>query len=620
MPLFPVTRRLAALHAVVALAVGAGVAPRLAAQEVVAPAAWTSRRIPGAQLLTPPQLPPTTTFTVTVYAPATLGVEAPEQWLATQADSDPATLANAKVERRSPVTADAAGIRSTSRVLVTPTGARLVALYYGVATGDGRAGLVRVLSSSAALLREHAASVTQVVQQLGAPQSPGILAAPAPAPFTAAPAATAAPPTSPPLASPAGARAVPVSDAGDVSRISSNVLVRAPAPRRNGFRAGGTLVPGMYVGRQVNSNTREVMGEMTLWLYPTGEYRQAWRGSTREPREAEFAYDPTTGRIDLRWGSLMDIENSRIEPQVDFAVMGTADGGLPTLLAENDRGFHTVLTVLVRSGPNDRPSPMAMKAAEAAAEAEAARYKFVVAPGLGVQDAQIAGIHLHTEMHQTLGLSFQLGVSSTLSLYLLLTDGTVHDGVPVAPDEMDVATSRRREPEKWGRWRRVGTEVQVAWNVKPGEWVPLPGEPMEKIPAGFELRGRFSGGESSAAGDVSSFSLYGVTFGAGRTFETDSRGGSGTGNLTQIAGGTSVQVARDDDGAVVVASTPDVSVSGTRRAEAASRSGTYRVSGWTLEARYADGRVVRQPAFFIDRDRDAIFWQGKVVTLDTEKR
>ncbi|MCC7054265.1 MAG: hypothetical protein IT355_13445 [Gemmatimonadaceae bacterium] len=610
---FPVTRLLAALRALLALAFGICLVLPLAAQEVVAPAGWTSRRAEGLVLLRPPQVEPRTVFTVTVYAPVAPGAEAPDQWLASRADADIATVANASVERRTPVTPDADGIRSTSRVLVTPSGARLLALYFGVTPRSGRAGLVRVLSSSAALLSEHADAVTQVVRQVSALQPPQVAALPVPA----TPAAEA---TSSPGPGAIGAPTVPVSDAGDVGRISPNVVVRTPAPRRNGFRAGGVLAPGMYVGKQVYTDTREVLNEMTLWIYPSGEYRQVWQGSTREPGTGQFAYDPATGRIDLEWGSLMTIVNSRIEPRTDFAVMGSTDDGVPALLAENDRGFHILRTLLVRAGPNDRPSPAAMKAAEAAAAAEEARYKYVVAPGRGLQEAQIAGIHLHAEMHQTVGLSMQLGVSSTLSLYLLLSDGTVHDGVPVAPDEMDLVASRRREPERWGRWRRVGAALQVAWNVKPDEWVPLPGEPMVKIPPVYELRGRFSGGESSAAGDVGSYSLYGVTFGPGRTFETDSRGGTGTGSFTQVTGGTSVQVARDDEGSATVASTPGVIVTGTRRAEAAARSGTYRVIGWTLEARYDDGRVVRQPAFFLDHDRDAIYWQGKVVTLNRETR
>jgi hypothetical protein len=138
--------------------------------------------------------------------------------------------------------------------------------------------------------------------------------------------------------------------------------------------------------------------------------------------------------------------------------------------------------------------------------------------------------------------------------------------------------------------------------------------------AGEELRGRFAGGESSAAGDVSSFSLYGVTFGPGRTFETDSRGGSGTGSFTQTMSGTSVQTTRDDAGSVTSVSTPEVVGAASTAGSNAARTGTYHVQGWTLEARYRDGRVVRQPVFYVDGDRDAIYWQGKIVLIDAKLR
>ena len=136
--------------------------------------------------------------------------------------------------------------------------------------------------------------------------------------------------------------------------------------------------------------------------------------------------------------------------------------------------------------------------------------------------------------------SFQLGVSTQLSLYLLLTDGTVHDGIPVAPDEMDIATSRRREPDTWGRWRRAGDGIQVAWNKTPQQWEALRGDPVVKVRPSDPLQGRFSGGDSYTSGDNASYALYGVTFAAGQRFETDSRSGSGTGTLTDAMGGTSV--------------------------------------------------------------------------------
>ena len=582
------------------------------AAQTVSPDGWSSRTVQqGVQVLTPPGLAMGSVFTITVFDPVGIGAATQDAWLASRADADVAAERNARVEGRSAVSQSGTAIRSSSRVLITPSGARLLGVYFSIDAGSGQARLVRVLTSSTALLREHQVVTSDIVRQFSDAAASTIAATAQTVPSAiTAPSVLTLPAARPP-ASPA-ASAVGTEEA---SRISSDMVVRTPAPRRSAIRAGGAFVPGMYVGRQIYTDTREVISEMTLWLYANGEYRQQWKGSTKDPREGEFAYDPSTGRIDLEWGSLMTIVNSRIDPNVDFAVMGTNLAGVPSLLAENDRGFHTMLTVLVRAGANDRPAPSVMKTAAAAAEVEAARYKHVVEPGRGVQDAQIAAIYMHSEMRQTMGLSFQLGVTSTLSLYLLLNDGTVHDGVPVAPDEMDVATSRRRDPARWGRWRREGNTVVVAWDQQPSTWGPLQGEPMLKFRPDEELRGRFSGGESTAAGDVSSFSLYGVTFGAGRTFETDSRGGSGTGSFTQTTSGTSVQTTRDDHGSVTTASTPGAIVSAGRRGSDAARVGTYRVSGWNLEARYGDGRVERHPMFFLDADRDAIYWRGKVVTL-----
>lgn len=591
--------------ALVQLLSALAVAPRVVNAQVAAPTGWTSRADGRTQILSPTGLVAGAAYSVAVFAEQLVSAGAREPWIAEQADADVAAASGATVEKRGVVNRASSAVLSTSRILRLRAGAQLLAVYYGVESAAGTVRLIRVLATSPSLLQAHQSATTEIVRAVAQESASSSTATVAVAPQSPVVARTPV----------QAASAVPAP-----GRISSDVIVKTPAPRRNAFRAGGPFVAGMYVGQQVYTDTRKVINQMTLWLYPNGEYRQQWKGSSEDPREDEFAYDPSTGRIDLAWGSLMTIVNSRIEPDADFAVLGRTDDGKPALLAENDRGFHTVLTLLVYAGPNDRPPPSAVKAAAAAAEAEAARYKHVVAAGQGIQDAQIAGVYLHSTMHQTMGLSFQLGVTSTLSVYVLLTDGTIHDGLPVAPDEMDVSASRRREPQTWGRWRRQGDVVQVAWNVAPDVWKPLEGERMRKASAGDVLRGRFGGGESSAAGDMSSFSLYGVTFLPGQRFETDSRGGNGTGSFTQTMSGTSVQTTRDDEGSVTSATVPGGVVSSTRSGASAARSGTYRISGWNLEARFDDGRVVRQPFFFLDDKRDALYWQGKVVNLDTDRR
>lgn len=594
--------RRCALRSIVIMSIAVGPVQ----SQLSAPAGWTTSIDRSVESFIPADVPMGATFAIAAFPAQPTGGREPTAWLDAHAIADVAAMKNARAGRRTPVMTHRGGLLSTSHQLRTTSGAQLVALYFGATLADGRIRLLRVTASSAELLKRYEGATTDIISAIAAPPE-STVAASVPAASAELNPQAPAPPTP----------TLPAYDDHDVSRISRNVLVRTPAPRRNAFRAGGALQPGRYVGRQIYTDSREVRTEMTLWLFANGEYRQEYRNSREDLREGEFAYDPVTGRIDLEWGSLMTITNSRIDPNVDFAVIGKAEDGTPALLAENDRGFHTLLTLLVRTGPNDRPNPSRAKEIAAAAAAESARYKHVVPAGQGVQESQIAGVYLHSVMHQTMGLSFQLGVSSTLNLYLLLNDGTIHDGLPVAPDEMDIATSRRREPERWGRWRRAAGGIEVSWNASPNDWKPLEGERMQKPRDGEELRGRFSGGESSAAGDASSFSLYGVTFGPGRSFATDSRGGSGTGSFTATMGGTSVQTTRDDEGSVTTASTPDVGVSSARRNAGPSRSGTYRISGWTLEARYSDGRVVRQPFFFVDDKRDAIYWQGKIVNLGT---
>ena len=582
------------------------------AAQITPPSGWTSRLERTLQVLVPADLASTESYSVAIFSSEAIGRLAMDQWVDTRADADVKALL-ASITRRGVARRASATVMSTSRILRTSRGTQQVAIYFGIHGADAQQQrLVRVLGSSASVLQRYqvktdeildaAAVSTTATRESGTTQPSRAVAGTAPSPI---------PPLSPTTP------VMPATAAEDVSRISREMVVKSAAPRRNAIRAGGPLVPGMYVGQQIRSDTRDVSGEMTIWLYATGEYRQLWKSRRAEPREAEFAYDPTTGRIDLEWGSLLDIVNSRIDPNIDFAVMGRSNEGTPVLYAENDRGFSTEITVLLYAGTNDRPSPSMMKAAVAAAEAEAARYKHVVAAGQGIQDAQITSVMMHSEMHRTVGLSMQQGVYSTLSLYLLLTDGTVHDGLPVPPDEMDISASRRREPETWGRWRRQGTQILVAWNVTPTEWKVLDAETMQKATPTSTLRGKFTGGESRASGDVGSYSLYGVTFGPGQTFETTSSGGTGTGGFTQTTSGTSVQTTRDDNGSVTSASTPGAVVSSERTVRGSSRAGTYRISGWNLEARYGDGRVIRQPFIYLDDKRDAIYWQGKVVTLDT---
>jgi hypothetical protein len=575
------------------------------------PVGWSSRDDRGMQLLTPGDLPTGASYTIAVFPREPAGTAALDAWLQSRADADAASTGE-RVEERAGVTRATAEILLTSRVLRATSGAQVAALYFSVEPTTTERRLIRVMTSSPELIRKYQTVTMETVRNSATATTAAQSTTNASA--TSSAARTPIPPVT-------GTAAATSPQTPDATRISSDVVVRTPAPRNRAFTAGGPLVPGKYIGQQVSTDTREVVNEQTLSLYPNGEYRHRFTKNGNAVREESFAYDPTTGRIDLEYGSLLQIVNSRINPDRDFAVAGRmTSNGTPILYAENDRGYTTLMTMLVYAGPNTEPTPSAARRAAAAAEAEAARYKYVVAPGRGIQDAQIAAVYLRLQNRQTMGLSFQLGVSTQLSLFLLLTDGTVHDGIPVAPDEMDIAASRRREPDTWGRWRRAGNVIQVAWSKTPQQWEELQGNPVLKARATDVLQGRFSGGDSYTSGDNASYALYGVSFSPGQRFETDSRSGSGTGTLTEAMGGTTVQTTQENERSTTTVGTSSATATTQTRGPGASRSGTYLVSGWNIEARYGDGRVVRAPFFFLDDARDALYWDERVVRLPRARR
>ena len=590
------------LHVYSAAVIGAQGSPPTG-QQVAVPAGWTVRGTGGTQVFTAPNTDNGASYSVTVSPETPIGGAALDGWLQAQADAD-AIRIGMRVETRGAPNNASPTLATVSRLLRDQRGVRSIAVYFATQRSSRTARLTRVLTNRAALLQTYQRETQSIVL------------APAAAVATTDVTRARGPSLPSPISAPSASTlpSAQSSNTDDVSRIRQDVAVQSPAPSRSVIRAGGVLVPGKYVGRRIRTDTRDVLADVTLWLFPNGEYRVI--SGEADAREHQFRYDPSTGRIDLDYGVIFTIENSTTAPNTDFAVLGRSTEGKPMLYAENDRGFHTDATILVFAGPNDRLSPTAIKRAAAAAAAEAARYKYVVAPGEGLRDADIAGIWSRFGTQQSMTSAGQLAMSTTRTLYLLLNDGTIHEDVPVAPDEIDISASRRLEPEAWGRWRRSGTDVLVAWSAAPTEWEPLDANAMVKAPVGMQLRGAFGGGDSFASGAIMSFSRSGVTFGANSAFETESSGGSGTSGAQSADGGVSVQTTRDDDGSYTSVVTPGAVGGRGTAGSGRSRRGSYRISGWTLEARYTDGRVVRQPFFFVDSQFDALYWQGDILQLN----
>ncbi|MBC7807259.1 MAG: hypothetical protein H7145_14050, partial [Akkermansiaceae bacterium] len=251
---------------------------------------------------------------------------------------------------------------------------------------------------------------------------------------------------------------------------------------------GGKMEPGLYVGKQytVSDSGRELRRGIRLYIYPNGEYRvNDGDDKALKYNTGTINYDPKSGKLVIDRSFYMT--NVRTSPDKDFCIFGVRKDGTRTIYAENYRGYGTITTTLVYAGAVTRPSPTAEKVAKINAEAEAKRYKFVTAPGKGVQAGQIAAIIHEYDVELYSAGANGMGSRVTDVAYLLLKDGTVHKSLPVPPDTLDVTASRQKEPKTWGRWRCVGSGYQIA--LAGGAYRKLDAKPVTPARPGERLIG-----------------------------------------------------------------------------------------------------------------------------------
>ncbi len=434
----------------------------------------------------------------------------------------------------------------------------------GVAGGDGEARVVRLtFSSSAALSSPQGASARELMSALAKESLDGRR--------------TASAERAPGIGASAGA-------------ATDGVGREAVAPTRAGFRAGGAIVPGRYTGNMVNDDGRVIV-RYDVTLFANGEYA-APSGDNLLDSTGTYTYAVATGRLDVD-GKLY---NSRYDPDDDFSLYGRDASGAPAIYMEDYYGVGTFRAMLRRVGDPEREPPSVVLAARQAAKVEAARYKFVTAPGAGIASSQIEAVYYEWKQEYEIG-----GLQFKEYLFLLLKDGTVHDGLPVPPEDLDVAASRRDEPKAWGRWRKVGTTYEFAF-ADNRQFARKQGYVVQPARPGLTLVGRFEGSSHyQIPGGAGAWANFGVTFSLGQRFERFRSGGAG---MTGGYGDTRISTSAvyDDDGVVGGAAGATVAGSSTRRTpDRGDRRGTYRHEGYALILTYENGTVERLPFVVAER-------------------
>ena len=545
-----------------AVAVTAATAPAWAQ---TAPAGWTTQaRDGGARTFTPPDLRVGESYSVTLYDMAALKGKTLEAYLrafaGTVGSKTGQLIAPLKIGVNQAQSVSATGIYAG------PNGTQLTAAFNAFSLDGGRnVSVSRVLTSGDAVFFRYKSSYEALLQTL-------------------------------------------IERARNQAGDSSASVPPAVAQKLG--RVGGALLPGIYAGDQMDGDKLE--RRFRLYLYPDGKYH------FKSERDADFrdsqgqlmgrgthVYNPATG--ELTFGLEFDLLNDPFYKA--YCYYGQDASGKPAILGYLYAGFAPIRTSLVRVGPIPAPPKLSaaqkreivarnQKVADAAARNG---FKWVTAPGKGVQKAQIQAV-VQNYSWTTEDVNDEA--------YLLLKDGTIHNGLSVAPDQLDVAASRRNEPKAWGKWRKDGSGYQVSWAGQ--KWEKLPGQTVIPGAAGLRLEGRYA----TVRATMYTHQFWGVTFDKAGRFSKDQRGGATTGNLP-IEGGLTPRVDStwDDGGSGTMVSGGIGGASVAGRSANGDRQGSYSLNGYTLTLRYDNGAVVRLPFFFRDAKRKQLWFEGDTLEL-----
>jgi hypothetical protein len=238
-------------------------------------------------------------------------------------------------------------------------------------------------------------------------------------------------------------------------------------------------------------------------------------------------------------------------------------------------------------------------------------------PGNGAHSRDLVGMHYHWSSGTGVN-----GYEFREEIRLLFRDGTAYLRTDVPPSDLDVAASRRLEPQNWARWRRAGNDFEFQkrddYGQPEGDWFKKSG----RLAAAWNPNQRLTGTYSSAA-FYGSIALGGTYSTNSYSFTPDgrwervgfSRSSSGSMAAQEPVGYSgSASSVSDGSGTKSSAGAGNAGVytrSSSQRDDGAKNRGTYRFDGMTLELKADDGTVRRVISMPMDAALKSIFLFGK---------
>ena len=542
-----------------------------------APAGWkTQAREGGARTFTPPDLRAGESYSVTLYDAAPLGGKSLESWL--RAFAGPVGAKAGQLAAALKIEVTEGKVVSGTGAYNGPNGTSLLAVFVAFSSDNGATiHVARTLSSPKSEVWErYQSGNTAIVKAL-------------------------------------------LQRTKNEQNKSQSALVASGVPESiaENLTLGIALVPGVYAGTQFKSGmfgSRSTVG-LRVYLYANGEYRICDRNDQDfdlgGPVVGKIKFDRARGMIDIK--EYFALSNDNFKPDRTYCYYGRNSEGKPVIYGRSSVGAMTSegYTLLIWEGPptgrksqseEDAPA-RALEAQKQAAQDKLNRIQTRVAPGKGVPAAQIAAVvhNFDSQLRQTMvspggsyiipnfgGLAtygynapiYGMEHDITNDTYLLLRDGTIHRGLEWAPDQFDVAASKRKEPKNWGLWKSEGGKLQMSFAGEPYEEVP--GKRVAPNAAQTRLSGRYK------------------TEGKSIAFTPQGR-------FTRSA-----LDPKNDPSAKYTLAKAQKTVAG------GDVAGAYSLSGYALTLRYDNGKIERM-LFFASATRDAIWFEGDWIEIDKGK-
>ena len=210
----------------------------------------------------------------------------------------------------------------------------------------------------------------------------------------------------------------------------------------------------------------------------------------------------------------------------------------------------------------------------------------IVMPGQGLKPGDIEGVVIHEE--------YGYGVGGMVIIeyepYLLLKDGSILRDPRVSPYDLDIATSKQKEPDKWGTWTLRGKSLVVQMPekgvMKTNEWKDKRWYWTKPAAKGEIINGSFiamSGGGNTIAGGTTMIAVSSnIRFNSKSQFTHATSAGATSGGADVSAG---------------IYSQTD-------------KAGSYKLNGYSIELYYNNGKTAKTLFYFFPDGKDTFGMGG----------